>query len=137
VSGRSTRRLTRAAPLAVSCLLLAAVAPAATPISVSASPTTVSRGQKVTLRGSGWGVIEFCKPRVQLSLRRSPPLRPLVIATVNLQTATKTSGTFGTSWTVPRTVSSGLRTIVATQHCESGKNGATVLITRSTPIRVR
>ena len=137
MSGRSTRRLTGAVPLVASCLLLAAVARAATPISVTASPKTVSRGQRVTFGGSGWGVIEFCKPQVSLSLRRSPPLGPLAIANVKLRTAPKTSGTFGTSWTVPRTVHSGLRTIFATQHCESGKNGATVLITRSTTIRVR
>ena len=137
MSGRSTRRLTRAASLGASCLLLAAVAQAATPISVTASPKTVSRGHGVTFRGSGWGVIEFCKPHVTLSLRRSPPLSPLIIANVSLRTAPKTSGTFGTSWTVPRTVHSGLRTISATQHCESGKNGAAVLITRSTTIRVR
>lgn len=135
--GRFTRRLTRVAPLVGSCLLLGAVAQASTPISVTASPKTVSRGQRVTFAGSGWGVIEFCKPQVTLTLRRSPPLSPLVIANVNLRTAPKTSGTFGTSWTVPRTVHSGLRTIVATQHCESGKNGATVLITRSTRMRVR
>ena len=137
MSGRSTRRPARAAPLVASCLLLGAVAQAATPISVTASPKTVSGGQTVTLRGSGWGVIEFCKPHVTLSLRRSPPLTALVIANVSLRTAPKTSGTFGASWTVPRTVHSGLRTIIATQHCESGKNGATVLITRSTTIRVR
>jgi hypothetical protein len=137
VSGCLTYRLTRAAPLVASCLVLGAVAQAATPITVTASPNTVSRGHRVTLAGAGWGVIEFCKPRVTLSLRRSAPLTALVIATVNLRTAPKTSGSFGTSWTVPRTVHSGLRTIVATQRCESGKNGATVLITRSTSIRVR
>jgi hypothetical protein len=117
--------------------LLGAVAQAATPITVTASPKTVSRGQRVTFGGSGWGVIEFCKPRVTLTLQRSLPLTALVISNVNLRTGPKTSGTFTTSWIVPRTVHSGVRTIVATQHCESGRNGAAVLITRSTTVRVR
>jgi hypothetical protein len=137
MSAALTRRLSRAALLVASWLLLAAVAQAATPISVTASPKTVSRGQRVTLRGSGWGVIEFCKARVTLTLKRSLPFGPLPIATVNLRTAPKTSGTFSTSWVVPTSVHSGLRTIVATQRCESGKNGSLVLITRSTTVRVR
>jgi hypothetical protein len=115
-----TRRLNRAALLVASWLLLAAVAQAATPITVTASPKTVSRGQKVTL-----------------TLKRSLPFGALPIATVNLRTAPKTSGTFSTSWVVPASVHSGLRTIVATQRCESGKNGSLVLITRSTTVRVR
>lgn len=110
---------------------------AAAPIRVTASPPAVSRGARVTIRGSGWGVIEFCKPRVTLTLRRSVPLAPLAIATVPLRTAAATSGTFATTWKVPLTVHSGLRTIVATQRCESGKNGAVNLITRTTSLRVK
>jgi hypothetical protein len=115
----------------------AALSDAAAPIRVTASPPAAARGARVTIRGSGWGVIEFCKPRVTLTLRRSAPLAPLAIATVPLRTAAATSGTFATTWTVPLTVHSGLRTIVATQRCESGKNGAVNLITRTTSLRVK
>ena len=125
-------------PVAALSLCLVAVALAsATPISVTASPRTASRGQTVTLRGAGWGVIEYCRPRVSLALARSAPLRALPIATVNLRTGPKNSGTFSTTWTIPRSVHSGLRRIVATQRCESGKNGSLLLISRATAIRVR
>jgi hypothetical protein len=115
----------------------AQITDAAAPIRVTASPPAVSRGARVSIRGSGWAVIEFCKPRVTLTLRRSAPLAPLAIATVNLRTGPTTSGTFAASWMVPRTVHTGLRTIVATQRCESGKNGSVNLVTRTTSLRVR
>ena len=123
--------------LASSVVALASAAHAATPISVTVSPKSVSSGHAVTIRGSGWGVIEFCKARVTLTLERSRPLSALPIATGKLRTAPAVSGTFSASWVVPRTVHSGLRTVVATQHCESGKNGAPVLIVRRAPVRVR
>ena len=132
----------RSAQLAVFAALAAGatgaqLSDAAAPIRVTATPPAVARGGRVTIRGSGWGVIEFCKPRVTLTLRRAAPLAPLAIATVPLRTAAATSGTFATTWTVPLAVHSGLRTIVATQRCESGKNGAVNLVTRTTPLRVR
>ena len=137
MSGVLTGRVKLFATFGVSCLVFAAVAQAATPIRVTASPQTVSHGQKVSLRGSGWGVIEFCRPRVTLMLARPAPSGALPIATVNLLTGPTTSGSFSTSWTVPATVRSGLRTIIATQRCESGKNGSVRLITRTTTIRVK
>jgi len=109
------QHLQLAAAAVVSCLALASLAYAATPIKVTAAPSTVSPGQRVTLRGSGWGVIEFCTPRVTLTLTRPTPLKPLPIATVKLRTGANDSGTFSTSWTVPASVHSGTRTIVATQ----------------------
>ena len=112
------------------------VAPAATAITLNVAPATVARGHVVRLRGAGWGVIEFCKLRVTLTLKRTPPLKPLLIATVTLATSPKTSGTFATSWRVPQSVHPGLRTIVATQLCESGKNGAPNPIVRSTTLHV-
>ncbi|HXR14192.1 MAG TPA: hypothetical protein VN740_05975 [Solirubrobacteraceae bacterium] len=133
-----TRSLRIAAPVAaLSLVLVAGALASSSPISVTASPSTASRGQTVTVSGGGWGVIEFCRPRVSLALVRSAPLRALPIATVNLRTGPKNSGTFSTAWTVPRSVHSGLRTIAATQRCESGKNGSPLLITRTTAIRVR
>jgi len=119
-----------------SAALLAAGACAATPITVSAAPSSVAPGQRVTLRGAGWGVIEFCTPRVTLALARSVPLPALHIRTVALRTRGAASGTFSTSWRVPSTVHGGVRRVVATQHCESGKNGAPRLIVRSTTVRV-
>lgn len=132
-----TKCLRFAAALGVLCVVVAALAQAATPIQLTASPHIASRGQTVRLRGSGWGVIEFCKPRVTLMLARSAPLKPLAIATVKLRTGLTNSGTFSTSWTISATVHSGLRTIVATQRCESGKNGSIHLITRTTTVRVK
>jgi hypothetical protein len=117
-------------------LVFAMAAAAATAPSVTVSPRTTRRGQAVKLRGAGWYVIEFCAPRVTLTLRRSPSLGPLLIARVPLRTGVRTSGTFSTSWIVPRSAHRGLRTILATQHCKSGRTGATVLVTRSTTIRV-
>ena len=126
-----------AAVAALSLCLVAGALAAARQISVAASPSAASRGQTVTLRGAGWGVIEFCRPRVSLALVRSAPLGALAIATVGLRTDPKRSGTFATTWTIPRSVHSGLRTIVATQRCESGRDGSPVLITRATTVRVR
>jgi len=130
-------RPVRLAVLVASCVFAATVAQASAAIRVVVSPTTASRGQTVTLRGAGWGVIEYCRPSVTLTLERPLPLKPLLIATVKLGTAPTTSGTFATRWKVPLSVQSGLRTLVATQRCESGKNGAPVLITRSTALRIR
>jgi len=131
---RRTRRT--AAPALVVFLAAAAVAAGAAPIRVDATPRSVAHGQRLVLRGSGWGVIEYCKPRVTLALRRAAPLRDLPIATANLRTDPLQSGTFRTSWIVPATVHPGVRIIVATQHCESGKDGRAVLVTRSTRVRV-
>jgi hypothetical protein len=128
---------TATAPALALLLAAAAVAHGATPISVTATPKAISRGQTLTLGGSGWGVIEYCKPRVTLTLKRAAPLHDLAIATVNLRTDPLRRGTFSASWVVPASVHSGRRTIVATQRCESGKNGRTILVTRSTSLRVR
>jgi hypothetical protein len=104
---------------------------------VAAAATPISRGQTVRISGSGWAVIEFCTPRVSIALARSAPLRPLAIATVDLRTGPTDSGTFATTWRVPASVHGGLRTIVATQRCESGKNGAVHFVSRTTAVRVR
>ena len=122
---------------AMSCALTASVAVAATPIAIAVSPRTVAHGQTLKISGSGWAVIEFCKPRVTLTLERSAPVQPLGIATVALRTGATDTGTFSTTWTVPASVRGGLRTIVATQRCESGKNGSIHLVTRSTTVRVK
>jgi len=135
--GTLTRRARGAAmPSLVVLLAATAVALGAAPIRVNATPSTVARGQKLTLGGSGWGVIEYCKPRVTLTLRRAAPLPDLPIATAKLRTDPLHSGTFSASWLVPATVHPGVRTIVATQRCESGKNGGAVLVRRSTRVRV-
>lgn len=132
-----TRCLWFAAALGALYVVVAAPAQAATPIQVTASPHIASRGQAVRLSGSGWGVIEFCKPRVILTLARSAPLKPLALATVKIRTGARNSGTFSTLWAIPATVHRGLRTIVASQRCESGKDGSINLITRTTTVRVK
>jgi hypothetical protein len=131
------RRPTRAtAALAALWLVPAVVAGAASGPSLTVSPRKARRGQAVMLRGSGWYVIEFCAPRVTLTLRRSPPLAPLLIARVPLRTGARTSGTFSASWTVPRSVHRGRRTILAKQRCHSGRTGAALLVTRSSTLLV-
>ena len=110
---------------------------AATAISLSTSPRVAARGESVTLRGAGWAVIEFCAPRVTLTLSRAAPFGPLPIATVRLRTGARNSGTFALTWRVPPGVHSGPRTIVATQRCTSGKDGSAVLVSRATTLRVR
>ena len=133
------RQIRRTAALAATCALaLAATALASSaPVTVHASPASVARGRMLRLSGSGWAVIEFCRPAVSLALVRHAPLANLPIATVKLRTAPTDSGTFSTRWVVPNSVHRGPRTIVATQHCESGRDGSTVLVTRTTTIRVR
>ena len=137
MSGSLTRRLRWAAASVVACLVFASFAYAATPIKVTVSPHTASHGQRVTLRGSGWGVIEFCTSRVTLTLKRAAPLKPLPVATVKLRTGATNSGTFSTTWALPASVHTGTRLIVATQTCESGKNGSPHPIIRTTTIRVK
>ena len=136
MSGGFARWPARSAALVVASLAVTVAARAATPTVVTATPGSVARGQVVTVRGAGWGVIEFCRPRVTLTLQRSLPLKALVIGRANLRTGPTTSGTFTTTWTVPRSIHRGLRTIVVTQRCESGKNGALVLITRTAAVSV-
>jgi hypothetical protein len=135
---RAARAVGAALAAASGCLALGlATAHASTLNRFTVSPTTVSRGQKVKLAGSGWTLIEYCRPTVTLTLERALPLKPLLIATVKLGVGVATAGTFTVTWTVPRSVHSGQRTLVATRRCESGKTGATVLITRSATLTVR
>jgi hypothetical protein len=53
-----------------SCFLLgfAVAAPASGPPILKATPRTVHLGHTVTIRGSQWPVIEFCKRTVRLRL---------------------------------------------------------------------
>ena len=62
---------------------------------LTASPTTVAFGKTLTLRGTGWPVIEFCKRQVTLLLKTSQ--NSFRIGTVR----TRTSGRFTFRW-VPR-----------------------------------
>lgn len=135
----ASRHIHRTAALIAACAFAftATALASSTPITVHASPATVARGDTLRLHGSGWGVIEFCRPSVSLALVRDAPLRNLPIATVKLRTGASDSGTFAARWTVPGTVHRGTRTIVATQRCESGRDGSTVLVTRATTIRIR
>jgi hypothetical protein len=135
--GRIMRRWWRISLVAGILATLGGVSFAATPIAVTATPVSVRHGQTVRISGAGWAVIEFCKPRVTLTLRRAAPLAPLAIATVPLRTGTANAGTFSTAWTVPASVHAGARTIIATQRCESGKDGSLRLVRRTTSVHVR
>jgi len=101
------------------------------------SPTIVSRGQKVKFAGSGWTLTEYCRQTVTLTLKRALPLKALPIATVRLGAGVRSAGTFRVVWAVPHSVHRGIRTVLATRLCHSGKNGAAVLVTRAAALTVR
>jgi hypothetical protein len=94
---------------------------------VSARPGTVAPGGTLTIRGAHWAVIEFCRPRVSVSVAgrvvAHPRLRPQ-------------DGSFRVRWRVPRGTPPGAQTIRAAQRCESARDGHAYLVRRGARIRV-
>ena len=88
---------------------------------IVATPPVVSFGKTLTVRGSGWPVIEFCSRKVRISLRTSQNAVRIGTATVS------TSGRFKFRW-VPRRskVGAGDWLVVARMRCESGKDGSAI-----------
>ena len=108
-----------ALPLVIAaCLALAATAGAAKQTTLTVTPKVADFGEKVTIKGTGWQRIEFCKPVVRLSLRSDQNRYRIGIAKV------RRNGRFNFSWT-PRSskVGSGHWKLFAVQPCENGSNG--------------
>lgn len=110
----------------------AASAPAASAAPrVTADPNPVPFGEKQTVKGRGWPVIEFCSRTVRLSLRSDQNAFRIGTDRVGLE------GRFRFTW-VPRRreVGRGDWTLVARMRCESGKDGSPNPVRATTPIRI-
>jgi hypothetical protein len=98
---------------------------------VTASPRPVHFGQTLTVRGSNWPVIEFCRRKVKLTLTTSQQAFRIGAAHV------RDDGTF-TFHYVPRKakVGAGLWRLRVRLRCESGKDGSTVYRRASVRFRI-
>jgi hypothetical protein len=112
----------RPATTVLALLALAAVpAVAEAKQQIVATPPVVAFGKTLTVRGSGWPVIEFCSRKVRISLRTSQNSLRIGTATVGI------GGRFKFTW-VPRRskVGAGDWLVVARMRCESGKDGSAI-----------
>jgi hypothetical protein len=98
---------------------------------VTANPNPIPFGEKQTVKGRGWPVIEFCSRTVRLSLRSDQNAFPIGRDRVN------TGGRFRFTW-IPRRrdVGRGDWTLVARMRCESGQDGSPNPVRATTPIRI-
>jgi hypothetical protein len=125
IAGRGTATAT--ALLAALLLGPATAVDAAGGPTLRVTPRAASAGSPVVIRGRHWPVIEFCRPRVTVTMehRLVGRIRPR-----------PEDGSFARRWTVPASVPAGRHTIRATQRCESGRDGHAVFVTRATSLRV-
>jgi hypothetical protein len=107
-------------------LLGAAGTSAAAPVEkVTLTPASGKAGTRIVVRGTGWAQIEFCKPRVVLAVN------DVIFARAVLNG----HGRFAVRWRIPD-FARGKHRVFATQHCESGKDGSPILVTRHVDLRV-
>ena len=120
------RRLRTTATLLISTASLVAPTIASASPNLWVHPSTASAGAAVTIRGSGWPVIEFCRRRVTLTVdnRRIGSIR------------VTTNGRFAFAWTVPTTTSTGRHAIRARMLCESGLDGSPRPVKRKAYLRI-
>jgi hypothetical protein len=117
------------------CLALVLIATLAAPTLAQAqerirvTPGSVGVGQPLTIRGSGWPVIEFCSRNMRLSLRGGQQLFGIGTARTNL------NGRFTFPF-VTRNVGVGFWRVIARMRCESGDDGSPVIVRASAPLRV-
>src|SRR3954469_376991 len=115
------------------CFVLgfAVAAPAAGPPFLSVTPKKVHLDHTVTIKGSQWPVIEFCKRKVRLRLESDQNAVLIGFAHVT------DSGTFTRHFT-PRKgkVGTGTWRIVARLRCESGEDGSPNFIPRRKKLRI-
>ena len=95
------------------------------PQKVTLTPAAGKAGTRVVVRGTGWAQIEFCKPRVVLAVN------DVVFGRAVLNG----HGRFAVRWRIPD-FARGKHRVFATQHCESGKDGSPILVTRHVDLRV-
>jgi hypothetical protein len=120
-------------PLAAAGLavLFVPAAPAVGPPHLSVSPSTVHLGHQVTIKGTQWPVIEFCKRRVRLRLETSQNAVLIGFAHV------KDNGRFTRHFTPRKSkVGAGKWRVVARLRCESGEDGSANFITRRKALRI-
>ncbi len=113
--------------------VLAATTPAdaAAKPRVTAHPNPIPFGKTLTIKGTGWPVIEFCSRTVRLSLRSDQNAFRIGSDRVGMR------GRFRFTWTPRRDeVGRGDWTLVARMRCESGQDGTPNPIRASTPIRI-
>jgi hypothetical protein len=113
--------------LAVCCVLLAGAGASASAAAekVTLTPASGKARTRVVVRGTGWAQIEFCKPRVVLAVN------DVVFGRAVLDG----NGRFAVRWRIPA-FARGKHRVFATQHCESGKDGSPILVTRHVDLRV-
>jgi hypothetical protein len=92
---------------------------------VTIAPAAGAKGTRIVVRGSGWAQIEFCNPRVILTVDDVVFARALLDG----------RGRFAVRWRIPD-FASGAHQIAATQRCESGKDGSPRPVTRHAALRV-
>src|SRR6185503_12609239 len=116
-----------------SCFVLgfAVTAPAAGPPILKATPRTVHLGDTVTIKGSQWPVIEFCRRTVRLRLESAQNAVLIGFSHV------KDNGRFTRHFT-PRTgkIGPGRWKVVARLRCESGQDGSPNFIVRRKALRI-
>jgi len=98
---------------------------------ITATPKSVDRADVQTVRGRGWPVIEFCSRTVRVSVRSAQNSAPIA------QRHIRANGRFSFRW-IPRNknIGPGRWRLVARMHCESGKDGSTVVVRASTRITI-
>ncbi len=99
---------------------------------ITADPATVDSDRIQTVRGRNWPVIEFCSRTIRVSVRSPQNAAPIA------QRRVSDSGRFRFRW-IPqnKNIGPGPWRLVARMRCESGKDGSTVFVRASTPIRIR
>jgi hypothetical protein len=115
----------RISALALAVALAFAVPAAASSPKVTLTPATGKAGTRTVVRGTGWAQIEFCRPRVVLAAD------DVVVGRAVLDG----HGRFAVRWRIPH-FARGTHRVFATQHCESGKDGSPILVTRSVALHV-
>jgi hypothetical protein len=125
-----------AALSAVVIASLAAVAGVATAAPgdprITAEPARVDHDAIQVVRGRNWPVIEFCSRTIRVSVRSAQNAAPIA------QRHVRDNGRFRFRWTPDnKNIGPGRWRLVARMRCESGKDGSTVFVRASTPIRIR
>src|SRR3954471_17839164 len=115
------------------CLVLAfaVAAPAASPPILKVTPRTVHLGHTVTIKGSQWPVIEFCKRSVRLRLESAQNAVLIGFAHIS------DGGRFTRHFTPQQgKIGTGTWKVVARLRCESGEDGSPNFITRKRTLKI-
>src|SRR4051794_5787325 len=115
------------------CLVLgfAVAAPAASPPILKVTARTVHLGHTVTIKGSQWPVIEFCKRSVRLRLESAQNAVLIGFAPIS------DGGHFTRHFTPQQgKIGTGTWKVVARLRCESGEDGSPNFITRKRTLKI-